>query len=231
MESHHSSTEVDVDSSTIHSTHTTLVPTSTLSQSLQADSTSQAWGFGREPVIEPIRRYSYFSKRESVIIRDSVAYPSESEFEATIKEGTAQTGRRTSIKPRLVDLDRIRRKIRRIKRSGSHRGSTTETVSTTSIGGVSEAGHFEQVTLSPITSRQAVTEMYHETQNDIMLQTTAPSPSPPPREPPKLFRDRTRTRDFNQTARNLEDGFSNYPPADGRDGKKRKYCPSPCVIL
>lgn len=230
MENHRSSTGVDVDSSTIHSSHTTIVPASTLSQSLQADHTSQAWAFGREPVIDPIRRYS-FSKRESVIIRDSVAYPSESSFEATIKEGTAQTGHRTSFKPRLVDLDRIRRKIRRIKRSGSHRGSTAETASITSAAEASEAGHFEQVMLYPITSRQAVTEMYHETQHDIMLQTRARSPSPPPREPPKLFRDKRRARDFSRTARNLEDRVSNYPGADGRDGQRHRQCSSQCVIL
>ncbi|KAI1412735.1 hypothetical protein F5Y13DRAFT_189936 [Hypoxylon sp. FL1857] len=229
MESHHDSTGVDGDSSPTYSSHTTIVPTSTPSQSLQVDSASQRWGFGREPVKDPTRRYSHFSKRESVVIRDSVAYPSESSFEATIKEGTANLGRRASTKPRLVDLDRLRRKMRKIRRGGSRRGSTTETASTASTAGVSEAGQPEQVMLSPITSRQIVTEMYHETQNDIMLQTRPRSS--PPREPPRPFRDRIRGRDYSRTAGNLESGIPDYARRDGRDGSKHSLCPPQCVIL
>ncbi|KAI0836858.1 hypothetical protein F5Y06DRAFT_298092 [Hypoxylon sp. FL0890] len=229
MEIHHDSAGVDVDSSTTQSSHTTVVPTSTPSQNLQADSTSQKWALGRELVKDPNRRYSCFSKRESVVIRDSVAYPSESSFEATIKECTAQTGRRTSTKPRLVDLDRIRRKMRRIKRSGSHRGSVVETASTASTAATSEAGQVEYVMLSPITSRHAVTEMYHETQHDITLQTRLRSPSP--REPPRPFRDRIRGRDFSRTAGNLENGILGYARADDRDASRHKFCSSQCVIL
>ncbi|KAI1136408.1 hypothetical protein F5Y05DRAFT_107715 [Hypoxylon sp. FL0543] len=228
MERHHDSPGVDVDSRTNYSSHTTIVPPPTPNQSLQVDLTPQIWGLGRELDRDSSRRYSWFSKRESVVIRDSVAYPSESSFEATIKEGTAQTGRRTSTKPRLVDLDRIRRKISRIKRHGSRRSAVTETESTASTAGAFDTED-PDVMPSPTTSRQAVTAMYHETQNDIMLHTRSRSAGAG--EPMEPFRDRIRGRDFSRTAGDLESGISVYAQPNNRDAHKNRSCPSLCVIL
>ncbi|KAI1207849.1 uncharacterized protein F4807DRAFT_168249 [Annulohypoxylon truncatum] len=60
------------------------------------------------------RRPSRPSHLEPVAIRDSVGYPSASSFEATIEKGTARWGRRSSTKPRLVDLGGLRRKVKRM---------------------------------------------------------------------------------------------------------------------
>ncbi|KAI8958438.1 hypothetical protein F5Y11DRAFT_360017 [Daldinia sp. FL1419] len=108
-----------------------------------------------------------FSKRESVVIRDSIAYPSESSFEDTIIKGTAQTGLRSPSKPRLIDLDYLRRKMRS---ATTRRGSATTEGSGSSFGSwICEIRQPEPVMLSPITSQRAVTEMYHESQSDIVL--------------------------------------------------------------
>ncbi|KAI1468329.1 uncharacterized protein F4812DRAFT_362848 [Daldinia caldariorum] len=115
-----------------------------------------------------------FSKRESVVIRDSIAYPSESSFEDTIIKGTAETVQRNPSKPRLIDLDYIRRKMRSATgRRGSQWSDTTDTSVSSFSGWFSEIRPPEPILLSPITSQRAVTEMYHESQSDIEIHSRA----------------------------------------------------------
>ncbi|KAI0121960.1 hypothetical protein F4814DRAFT_438125 [Daldinia grandis] len=181
----------------------------TPAQSPQATTHPQVWMLRRDPDLGSDR----YSKRESIVIRDSVAYPSESSFEDTIIKGTAQTGQRNPSKPQLIDLDRIRRRLRSATtRRGSQRSTTTDT-SALSLGcWLSELRPPEQIVLSPITSQRAVTEMYHASQSDIMLHSRARASSLGDRETSLRFQHRVRGRRSGETVGNSphESGLSGY---------------------
>ncbi|KAK6953337.1 hypothetical protein Daesc_005640 [Daldinia eschscholtzii] len=144
-----------------------------------------------------------FSKRESVVIRDSIAYPSESSFEDTIVKGTAQTLQRNPSKPRLIDLDYIRRKmLGATTRRGSQQSTKTDTSGSSSFTGwFPEMRPPEPIVLSPITSQRAVTEMYHESQSDIVTYSRARASSLRGPETPLQLQSGARGRQSGETVR------------------------------
>ncbi|KAI0848804.1 hypothetical protein F5Y00DRAFT_81810 [Daldinia vernicosa] len=199
-------------------------------QSPQTTARPQIWMLRRDPDLGSDR----FSKRESVVIRDSIAYPSESSFEDTIIKGTAQTGQRNPSKPRLIDLDRIRRKMRSATtRRGSQRSTATDT-STLSLGcWLSEMRPPEQVMLSPITSQRAVTEMYHASQSDIMVRSRTRASSLRERETTLRFVNGARGGQSSETVGNTphESELSGYTLTDNSHQPKHSFMRTLCCAL
>ncbi|KAI1654463.1 hypothetical protein F4813DRAFT_392716 [Daldinia decipiens] len=181
----------------------------TPAQNPQTTARPQIWMLRRDPDLGS----DCFSKRDSIVIRDSVAYPSESSFEDTIIKGTAQTGQRNPSKPQLIDLDHIRRKMRSATtRRGSQRSTRTDT-STLSLGcWLSDMRPPEHIMLSPITSQRAVTEMYHESQSDIVLHSRVRASSLRERETTLRFQSGTRGGQSSETIGNTphESELSGY---------------------
>ncbi|KAI1645301.1 uncharacterized protein F4817DRAFT_188489 [Daldinia loculata] len=203
----------------------------TSGQSPQATTHPQIWMLRRDPELGSDR----FSKRESVVIRDSVAYPSESSFEDTIIKGTAQTGQRNPSKPRLIDLDRIRRKMRSATtRRGSQRSTATDT-STLSLGcWLSDMRPPEQIMLSPITSQRAVTEMYHASQSDIMLHSRARASSLREEQETTLrFQNGARGGQSSETVGNTpyESELSGYTLTQNSPQPKHSFIRALCCVL
>ncbi|KAI2471112.1 hypothetical protein F4781DRAFT_441071 [Annulohypoxylon bovei var. microspora] len=237
--------------SSVYSTQTTPVPVPETARCSQASFASRAWIFGKVPTYEPHphphphphRRPSNL-RLEPVALRDSVAYPSASSFEATIEKGTARFGRRNSTKPRLVDLGHLRRTVKRmtVMRRASGRGGVLKTAGATpatlreAFNGESEGGRDdmdktqtderapEQVRSNPPTNHQVATTMDHETQNDVVLRTKTESPSP--RVPEMPFRDKIRGKHFSRTTGNLGEEVLDYVK------EKRRGCASAqCVVI
>ncbi|KAI1099455.1 hypothetical protein F4804DRAFT_83451 [Jackrogersella minutella] len=95
------------DSDSGYSSRTTTYPAP--ARTSQASVSSRTWIFGKTA-----NQGRTLKPPDPAALRDSVAYPSGSEFEDTIEMGTAKTGRRVPSKPRLVDLGgRLRTKIKR----------------------------------------------------------------------------------------------------------------------
>ncbi|KAI2631384.1 hypothetical protein GGS26DRAFT_591265 [Hypomontagnella submonticulosa] len=163
------------------------------------------WGFRKDSIAST----NSTLKEGSVAIRESVTYPSESEFEKSIEKGTAQIGRRQPIKARLVDLGR---KVQSIAQSGSsRRGPATDTPASPASSGTAGGAQWpNQATHHITTSREAVTDMYHDAQTDFARHSRARSPAP--RERPLSFRDRIPGTRFNAEMWML--GFVAKPPMD-----------------
>ncbi|KAI1760538.1 hypothetical protein GGR53DRAFT_470221 [Hypoxylon sp. FL1150] len=141
-----------------------------------AISSSRRWGFGRSQ--NRNSAYSNWSDRDNrVSIRSSVTYPSDSTFEATIVQGTAQTGQQYQAKTQLIDLDCPRRKSWDPEQQSSQ--SSRMLAKTTSSSLSKHHSDSETEVEDEITDRQMATEMYH---NAIapMARTPAPTPAPTP---------------------------------------------------
>ncbi|KAI2616783.1 hypothetical protein GGR54DRAFT_221659 [Hypoxylon sp. NC1633] len=200
-------------------------PASPPARSQRVCPSSRKWSFGKEP--RP--RNASVSSREPVMLRDSVRYPTDSTFEDTVEKGTAQTGRRQAAKPQLVNLGHLRRKVRSMRQSMSHRSSTTLAVEkTASPQSQAPEVHRHSVHNIPYqpTIRQAATEMYHDTHIELARMTRTEYQSPSPRVPPMEFRDKIPGRHFSKDDGNLQDECKCYRKAWGTRAKR-----SGCVML
>ncbi|KAI0880470.1 uncharacterized protein GGS22DRAFT_193241 [Annulohypoxylon maeteangense] len=112
------------DTSSVYSAQTLPPPppVAETARASQSSFASRAWIFGKVPSYHNSQRRPHL---DPVAIRESVAYPSASSFEATIEKGTARCGRRNSTKPQLVDLGGLRRTVKRMTtiRRGSEQRS------------------------------------------------------------------------------------------------------------
>ncbi|KAI0377180.1 hypothetical protein F5Y04DRAFT_189815 [Hypomontagnella monticulosa] len=174
------------------------------------------WGFRKNSIAST----NSTLKEGSVAIRESVTYPSESEFEKTIEKGTAQVGRRQPIKARLVDLGR---KVQSIAHNNSlrHIPLINTPVSPTSSATAVDTQSPSQVTHRTNTSHEAATDIYHDTHSDTAYESRARSPAP--REPLLSFRDRIPGGRFNLSAEKLQDELSAYKKTYNRR-KARRSC-------
>ncbi|OTB00800.1 hypothetical protein M426DRAFT_15155 [Hypoxylon sp. CI-4A] len=181
------------------------------------------WTFGREPNAESDRR----SKRDSVI-RESVVYPSESEFEATIEKGTAQTGQRSPTKPRLVNLSHIRRKVRSLRRPSIATETTASTSSPPSPSALREAielSRLEQETIKSKTDHQDTDDVF-EAPGGIMLRRITESPAS--RDTPRPSRDKAR-RPLQRPEDPVSSSSTLTPNRAPRRSKFRRLCSSCCI--
>ncbi|KAI6082218.1 hypothetical protein F4821DRAFT_219578 [Hypoxylon rubiginosum] len=146
---------------------------SALEPGRQASTSSRRWGFGRSQ-----NRNSTYSNRSDrdnrVSIRNSVAYPSDSTFEASIVKGVAQTGQRYQAKTHLVDLDRSRRKSWSPEHQSSQYNHMLAETASLSLSKYYSAS--EDEVEDEVTDQQAVAEMYHNAISP-MARTPVPTPS------------------------------------------------------
>ncbi|KAI2603056.1 uncharacterized protein GGS25DRAFT_526093 [Hypoxylon fragiforme] len=167
------------------------------------------------------------SNRGSVALRDSVAYPSsDSTFEASIIKGTAQACQCHPSKPRLIDLDNLRLKVKDLRRSMSRNNSIAEETSSWSRD--IELSPPQHIVIHPPTEQRTATDMSNETQSDSFK--VAKTRSPSLLIPPKRFRDKIRSKHFNRTPENLELECPGHTEVQNERRIKGVWSPC-CVIL
>ncbi|KAI0165334.1 hypothetical protein GGR52DRAFT_575422 [Hypoxylon sp. FL1284] len=123
---------------------------SALGPSQQTTLSARRWGFGRSQNRDSARSQDLESRAP---IRNSVTYPSDSTFEATIVKGTAQMGQRYRNKTQLVDLGRPER---RKESSETRVPESSHSVAETKSLSPSEDSLEDQVS-----NHRVATEMYH----------------------------------------------------------------------
>ncbi|KAI1398601.1 hypothetical protein F4819DRAFT_489380 [Hypoxylon fuscum] len=228
MDNHHNSDEPD--GSKLYA----APPTPAQPPNPQARSGLRKWGLRQIPVQDPgCDNISTRGNRGSVVLRSSVAYPSDSTFEASIVSGTAQTGLRYPTKPRLIDLSRLRCKTWGSRRpSSSHAGSSTANEAASLSSSPSSSEEEDAAEDRATMDRRAATEMYHhaivpaaKTSSPMPSRESLPAPPSTPSYPTKQFKPPRRPlRHILQRKRtfvgSLEAGCASIvPPIPTKGGK------------
>ncbi|KAL7619764.1 hypothetical protein AAE478_010306 [Parahypoxylon ruwenzoriense] len=141
----------------------------------------------------------------------NIAYPSDSEFEDTIVEDTAQL---VHIIPQGVNADRVqhdepharRRDNSSLGSSKAYKGGSP--LPSPSLASVTPGSRRpEHPKRRPITFHDVATAAYHDVLRSS-LKSNARSPSP--REPPKPFREKIHGRHFSQSPGSLREECASY---------------------